>query len=164
MIVAYRDHAQTEFLNVDLDVEAAYDLAPLAKAFGPAVLVLYCGKAKRGYVARIELARQPKTPDEAIGRLTARVARLPPFARRLWRLAKRRDFSIGVQSGSKPWCSEFALRPATLASAARLDARITLTVYGEPRGVISPGVPGSDAPLTKGLQRTKPARARESRR
>lgn len=137
-IVAYRDCAETEFLNVDLDLEATYDLAPLAKALGPAVHVLYCEKAKRGYVARIELARQPKTPDEAIRKLAAQVAPLPTSAHRLWTRAKKRDLSIGIQSGSKPWCSEFTLRPAALASAARLGASVTLTVYGEPSGVIGP--------------------------
>jgi hypothetical protein len=47
----------------------------------------------------------------------------------LWNRASRRDFSIGVESGSKASTFEVALTPAVLALAAEVVARIVFTVY-----------------------------------
>jgi hypothetical protein len=137
--VRYEFGEVTEFLNVDLDVVGGEDLTPLVQAMGARILSLYCGKLKRGYVARMELARQPKTADEAIRKLTALIARLPTSSRRLWNGARIRDFNVGVQSGQKPWCSEFPIRPETLRLAAQLEARVVMTVYGRPEGIVGAG-------------------------
>ncbi len=39
----------TEFLNVDLDIYASYDLQPLVDALGKTVFALYVGRERRGY-------------------------------------------------------------------------------------------------------------------
>ncbi len=128
----------TEFLNVDLDVSADRDLAPLVQAMLPSVRPLHCSRVGRGYTARLELSVQPRTPDEAIRKLGRVLERLPGSARKLWARARVRDLNVGIQSGIAPWHSEYGIRPATLALAAKLGARIVVTVYGRPGKVVGP--------------------------
>ena len=132
----------TEFLNVDLDIHARSDLRPLVAALAPTVRALYCEKSGRGYFARLELARQPRTPDEALVRFSKAIARLPTSAKRLWDRAAKRELSIGVQGGVRPWVTEYVVRPSTMASIARLEARVLVTVYGRPNKVIGPNGKG----------------------
>src|SRR5580704_12650165 len=89
----------TEFLNVDLDIYAPFDLQPLVSSLGKKVIVLYVGRERRSYTAHVELAGLAKSADSTIRRFCALIQTLPRAERQLWNRAKRRDFSIGVQSG-----------------------------------------------------------------
>lgn len=100
------------------------------KRLGRSVVALHCGRLGRSYFARLELARQPKTPDAAIHRLASLLLALPPSARRLYIRATSLELNIGIQSGTEPAHSELALRRRTVAMAARLGARIVITTYG----------------------------------
>jgi hypothetical protein len=119
----------TEFLNVDLDIYASYDLQPLVDALGRKVMALYVGRQRRSYAAHLELAGIPRSPDAAIRRLCAAVQALPRRERQLWSRARRRDFSIGVQAGEQPHARDFTLDAPTVELVARLGARIVVTVY-----------------------------------
>ena len=143
----------TEFLNVDLDVAAGRDLAPLVQAMLPRVRALNSGRMGRGYFARLELSTQPRTPDEAIRKITHVLVALPPSIRRIWARARVRDLNVGIQSGVTPWHTEYGIGPTTLALAAKLGARILVTVYGRPGDVVGP---------TKALRSRKSRRRRTS--
>ena len=119
----------TEFLNVDLDIYAQYDLLPLASAFGKKVIVLYVGRERRRYSAHLELAGMAKSADSAIRGFCALIQALPRAERQLWNHAKRRDFSIGVQAGEQPNSCDFAVEAETVRAVAHSGARIVLTVY-----------------------------------
>jgi hypothetical protein len=119
----------THFLNVDLEIYSRSDLQPLVAAFGKEVFVLYAGRVKRTYQARLELARMTKTADATIRDFYALIKTLPKTAREMWDAAKVRDFSIGVQSCTKSPAIDFALATETLKAAYDLGARIVLTVY-----------------------------------
>ena len=123
----------TSFLNVDLDVAGREDLAPLAKALHPAIFELYTGRGRSGFETHLELASRSSArlsdADATISGFVALLTTLPPGARRLWNRARRRDFNIGIQSGTQPYAFELFLRPETLQAVARLRARVVVTVY-----------------------------------
>jgi hypothetical protein len=129
----------TTFLNVDLDVRSLEDLTPLAEALEPQLFALQVARVGRGWVARFELSRQPKTADGAIRRLAAAVERLPARERARWRRATRREFNVGIQAAAEPHASEFPIEPATLARVARIRGRLVVTLYAPP----VPPPPGS---------------------
>jgi hypothetical protein len=119
----------TEFLNVDLDIYADFDLQPLVRAFGKKVVVLYVGREKRKYASHLELAGRAKSANSIIRAFCGLIQALPPAERRLWNRATRRDFSIGVQAGEQPHASDFPVEAATVQAVAKLGGRIVLTVY-----------------------------------
>ena len=128
-----------EFLNVDLDVWSREDLTPLVEALEPGLFALHLTRVGRGWRARFELSRQPKTADAAIRRLAAAVERLPAGQRARWRRATRREFNIGIQAAAEPHAGEFPIEAATVARVARLGGRLAVTLYAPPE----PRPPGS---------------------
>jgi len=123
--------SSTEFLNVDLELCAPYDLQPLVTALGRKVIVLYAGRTGRSYSAHLELARPTTSADSTIRGFCSLIRALPPPARQLWDRARKRDFSIGVQAGEQPNSSDFVIEASTVQAVADLAGRIVLTVYGE---------------------------------
>ncbi len=130
-----RPDDETTFLNVDLDVWASYDLAPLVEALGPHVSDMFTGSAEvdeGAFQTHLELAigeRDPWNPDAAIQAFVRLIDGLSPAAKRLWDEANVRNFDVGIQGGLTPPAFQFSLRPDTLAAASRLGASIALTVY-----------------------------------
>jgi len=135
----------THFLNVDLDIYSRHDLQPLVRAFGRKVIALYVGPDRRRYCAHLELARFSKSADSTIRAFCGLLKSLPSAEQDLWNAAEGRDFNIGVQAGTHPHSSEFALAAETLKAAHELGARIVLTVYApeEPRKSVAKGRAGS---------------------
>jgi hypothetical protein len=125
-----KDHSSfTEFLNVDLDIYAQYDLKPLVSRFGKKVMVLYVGRERRTYTAHLELAGMTKSADSTIRGFCRLIQAIPNAERQLWNRARRRDFSIGVQAGEQPNSCDFAVEAETVQAVAQVGARIVLTVY-----------------------------------
>ena len=125
-----KDHSSiTEFLNVDLDIYAPFDLQPLVSSLGKKVIALFVGRERRSCTAHLELAGRAKSADSTIRGFCSLIQALPRAERQLWNRATRRDFSIGVQAGEQPNSSDFALEATTVQAAAQLGARIVLTVY-----------------------------------
>jgi hypothetical protein len=125
----------TEFLNVDLDLHAKQDLALLVKAFEPHASPLNCTAVKGGYFASLELAKQPTDAEAAIRSFVKLIKKLSPRSRALWNKTTKRDFSIGINTGSKPWSLEVPLSTAVLKLATDVGARIVFVVYAARRGM-----------------------------
>jgi hypothetical protein len=121
---------KTAFLNVDLEISSREDLAPLAAALQPDLTELHVGRVGRTYWARLELRKQPRTPDVAIRQLISAIHRLPGRHRACLRRATRRDFNIGIQAAEEPRCVEFPLTPPTVVMVGQVGGRIVITVYG----------------------------------
>jgi hypothetical protein len=124
---------QISFLNVDLDVEAAFDLAPLVEALGDRVSNMYTGPAATGFETHLELSGDlvmPASADMAIRGFVTLLTALPQSARELWDRATRKEFNIGIQAGGNPPAFGAPLDPATVANVGRLGATIGLTIYG----------------------------------
>lgn len=125
---------RSEFLNVDLDLKSPVDLGPLVHAFGRRVLVLHVDRIGRRHWVRLTLARQPRTPSEAIRGFVTLVAGLPAQGRAVWARADK-EFDIGVQGGFEPRSAEWVLEPKIVQALARLGAQVRLTVYSPPLDV-----------------------------
>jgi hypothetical protein len=126
------EEAESRFLNVDLDIEAPYDLAPLVAALGAKVFDLHTGPVRDGFETHLELAGeciQPGSADLAIREFLRLLSHLAPNAKPLWERATRRDFNIGIQGGRTPHAFEVALPRDILVGVADLGARIVITVY-----------------------------------
>src|SRR5688572_19255015 len=157
-------YEETQFLNVDLDVFSRESLAPLVAALGERVFVLHEGRWGRRYSANVELAGNVHTKDAdfLIKHLAALITKLPPSARRLWKRASAREFNIGIQGALKPRSFELRIKPETLAAAARLDARIVITVYAAEASAATAVTPRAEAaktPPNKRMQLTRSATA-----
>lgn len=122
----------THFLNVDLELTASFDLQPLADAFEAQskMSALYVGRrGARTYFANLELNiyRRNWNPDLAIHEQCKCILALPPSARKLWKQAKTRDFSIGIAAGRSD--ATFVVAADTVKAAARVGAGISIVVY-----------------------------------
>jgi len=125
------------FINVDLDIEAPYDLAPLVAELGARVFDLHTGVFGEKFETHLELsgdANQPADAETAMGGFIGLLRQLTPDNKRRWDGATKRDFNIGIQGGSNPTPFELALLPATLAAVADLGARVVITVYPPDEG------------------------------
>ena len=139
-----------ELLNVDLDIESRWDLAPIIDALGEKVIVMHSGKIRGRHRASLELAgplsleRNDPTPDKGILALSRLIERLPPVARRGWDRASLRRFDVGIQGGRGPAPGIFVapLRAATIKRVADLNGEITLTIYP-----VDPGAPRARPPV-----------------
>jgi hypothetical protein len=121
-----------KFLNVDLEIAGRSTLDPLAAELSPRMFALYRGHEGKLDRAHYETRNQHDSAEDCIRAMLRVLQRLSPKARRCWRAATVRDFSVGVQSGAKPFLFEVPISAATLADVAKLDGRIVLTVYAPP--------------------------------
>jgi hypothetical protein len=118
---------KTEFLNVDVDLEALSGLDDLLKALKRRIIVLH----REGSVASFEMATgQGKSLDATIRRILGIIEALPPRARKLWAGCRKRSLNIGFRAGLSPHYSEFAVSAETIQRAASIKAEIVITIYG----------------------------------
>ena len=124
----------TQFLNVDLDIYSADDLAPLARALAAATDMLRCDQLESGdWLLVLELSGSPASAEAAIAGLLDAIDALPDDAHRLWRGARKRCFDIGVEAADGPtWKSE--LTPGTLRRLGEQLAAVEITIYGPRAG------------------------------
>ncbi len=121
---------QSNFLNVDLEIESAANLDVLAAAMSKRVVVLYSGPASkpRRHLLSVASSRAHKDPDATIQALCAVVEGLSPAARRLWRTA-RKQFDVGYELNPGERASHFTLHPDTLVRVTKLGAGLKATCY-----------------------------------
>ena len=120
---------QADFLNVDLDLESVTELRSLVLALGGSVIQMHSSRTGNRYGVRLELSRQPKNPAQAITRFAKAIAGMSRTHRQLWGRIAVKEFDIGIQGGDEPNSMEWVLEPAAVEAAARLGARIRITVY-----------------------------------
>ena len=118
-----------KYLNVDLEIRSRSDLMPLVKALSASALLLHAGRIRSTFLASFETPGLNLPPDRAIKWLADAVSALPPSARKFWKGARDRVFDIGVAASSGQHFFALALRPETLKTIAKLNARLAFTVY-----------------------------------
>jgi hypothetical protein len=126
------DSEATRFLNVDLELVATFDLAPLLKHFDPTTFTLRDSVDKGRRTVWMELHADPKDTDDAILRYAMLVESLPSDIRRLWDECEDRCLNVGIQSGLTPHASAFRISTAALAKLVAIAARLEITVYSAP--------------------------------
>jgi hypothetical protein len=114
------------FINVDLDVTSADDLAPLIEALEPHT---YSFERPPGQASFEINEPSPTDPEVVILELIRLVTSLPPAARRAWDAASKRVFDIGLQSGRHPFHRSYSIGIGTLREAIDIGAEIAITLY-----------------------------------
>ncbi len=117
------------FRNVDLEIESDTKLNSLATALSKNLVVLYAGQAKKGHLLNLECLRLHRTPDATIHDLCSVVERLSAEGKRLWAMARRKEFDIGF-NGRRP-CARFTLRNDTIRRVVELNATLAVTFCPE---------------------------------
>jgi len=122
----------THFLNVDLEIAGRVSqIGVLVKALNERLISLH-ELVERGRVrAHFESLspRSSRTPALTLRTLLDVIEALPVAARHAWKLARVRDFNIGIQAGRLPHFEEYAVESETLTRVARLGGRVVVTVY-----------------------------------
>jgi hypothetical protein len=116
----------TRFLNVDLELVATFDLAPLLEYFNAETFTLRDSVAEGRRTVWMELHPDPKDTDDAILRYSMLVESLPSDFRRLWDACEDRCLNVGIQSGLAPHATAFPIsnrcdREARCDSSASRD-------------------------------------------
>jgi hypothetical protein len=119
----------TQFLNVDLEVRAAGGLDDLLLALNPSVSILH----QSAQAALLELAEDQQSLEDTVRKLVEIVLLLPPHARSIWDRCDRRRFDIGIQAGTEPHETQFALPGDIVSLVANVQGDISITVYAPPR-------------------------------
>ncbi len=123
------------FLNVDLDIESAADLRPLAAELEAVCVILHAGTTGSGRnrlsVVRLESLECDSAdgPDAVIHDLCRVIEALSPAGRALWYSATVRQFDVGYDAQPGHPAARFVLRPDTIGRVARLGATLAVTVY-----------------------------------
>ncbi len=118
----------TTFVNVDLDIKSPTDLKDLTAAFARKTTAIHSGRSGRRHWVRLELLRQPRTPDEGIKRFADLALSLRGTAREAWDNGTK-EFDIGIEAGSEPNPAEWVIGSRTLQAAASVGAELRITVY-----------------------------------
>ncbi len=98
---------KTHYLNTDLDLEAAFDLTPLAEQMVErGLVVLHVHQWDNGqWTARFETNEWFEAPDPNIAAMLTAVETLGEPARSLWAACTTRTFDVGYECGEEPWRS-----------------------------------------------------------
>ena len=125
------------FLNVDLQISSKNDLKSLARELGRRVLVLYCGRAVRGYLLALETARNYKNPDRNIAAFCALIEALSSKGKRAWRAAQKREFDIGYDAVPGQRYSHVELNADSIERICKVAGSVAVTFYIEEKSTKS---------------------------
>jgi hypothetical protein len=123
------DSEAPRFLNVDLELVATFDLAPLLEQFASATFTLRDSVEDGRRTVWLELEVDPKDPDDAIFRYAMLVESLPSHIRRLWDESEDRCLNVGIESGLTPHAGAFPISTEAIAKLAAIAARLEITLY-----------------------------------
>jgi hypothetical protein len=162
------------FITVDLEVRSREDLAAFAAAVEQKGFVLHhAGRVRRKFLVIVgaKSTRRSTSPEQTIWALLKVVESLPPSARRLWRQADSRTFSVGYDGGdfvtllyerpvgSGRWYPrgrrkaepcETSFTPELLRAVANVKGTIGTTIYPPMRRAPSRGPKRGSSAAAKG--------------
>ena len=115
----------TSFLNVDLDIHGAAGVRELVQALSASTLILHLTDTE----ASLEHQESSRTASEALAQWARLIEGLPPDVRALWDACDTRVMNIGIQAGTAPHQSLYAVTLDDLAALSRVGASLLFTVY-----------------------------------
>jgi len=119
-----KEESVTEFLNVDLDIRARAGLDELLGSMAPSVIVL----SQSEHFASVEL-NEDFSLEETVVKFIELIESFPPAMRDIWNRCEWRSLNIGIQAGSKPHSSTFALSERIVSLIAAVKLEVVFTVY-----------------------------------
>ena len=121
------------YVNTDLDLKSAEDLAPLVAAFQAAdVFALHVTLGDDGvWFAVLETETQYDEPEANIAAMVAVAEALPDELRSAWARCTVRELNIGYDCGTYPWGFTQFLSADLLKRVAAVGASVRITLYPE---------------------------------
>jgi hypothetical protein len=123
----------TQFLNVDLELVATFDLTPLLEHLNSTTFTLRDSVDDGRRTVWMELDPDPKDTEDAILRYATLVESLPSGLRRLWDDCEDRCLNVGIQSGLSPHASAFQISTDAIGKLVAIASRLEITVYSADR-------------------------------
>ena len=119
------------YLNTDLELEASYDLTPLAVAFAAqGIFSLNVTQVDQGqWHARFETDRDHDEPETNIAFMIAAIESLPEPLQKMWSGCTMREFDIGYDCGDEPCAFDQGLSCHLLERIAKVGASLRITLY-----------------------------------
>lgn len=122
----YFNSEKTQFLNIDLDLRAKFDLSEITEALHPDIFMM--NNEVMGF-STFEHAEQFNTIDEGIALFFKSVEKLPSSVRALWNQCDSRVMNVGIQAGIEPHSSHFLISDKSLELLRALQTSVEFTVY-----------------------------------
>ena len=130
---------EAEYLNVDLELESADDLTPLAEHFVDRMHVLFNDQRGESYLLALEMRatvvaeypalNDPLDADTCIRGFLSVIAELPTGLRALWKGCHTRVFDLGISAGTFPSMCIQIVSEATVLAIASVGGTLRVTVY-----------------------------------
>ena len=120
------------FINLDLEVDAKFDLTPLADFFGKQVFVLFNGSTETGFRLVLEPmigGALSSDPLACTNHFLALLTGLPAELKALWDASSSRLFDYGFDGGLERPPLRATLPADMLLKIAMLGACVQITVY-----------------------------------
>lgn len=119
------------FINLDLLLEANFDLRPLANALEANGLFALGEATFRGGSWRITLQSGglPTTPEQAATHILTAIEELEDLHRISWEGCTSRCLDFGYQGCDEPFESSFSIGHDLLARIAGTGAKMAMTIY-----------------------------------
>jgi hypothetical protein len=119
-----KEESVTHFLNVDLDIRARAGLDQLLRSMAPSVIVMNQSE----HFASVELNETLSLEETAV-KFIELIESFSPAVRDIWNRCEWRSLNIGVQAGSQPHSSTFALSERIVSLIAAVKLEVAFTVY-----------------------------------
>ncbi len=125
--------SNSEFINVDLDLNGPCDMQRLIAALGPVHAIAEPGPKGCAPFYILEVDAVGLGLEATIGSFLHRVEQLDEQERAAWDQCSLRRFNVGIQAGLDPTAAMFTLPAELLARVALAGAEVVLTLYGARR-------------------------------
>ena len=120
------------FLNLDLEIEAAFDLEPLVKHFEGHTFVLFLGTTGASFRLALEpviKGRLNADPVACTEHFLSVLEAFPEEAKALWSACRSRVFDYGFDGGLEFPPIHIELSSSLLARSAKLGLGQRITIY-----------------------------------
>lgn len=123
------------YINTDLDLVAAFDLAVLSEALSSAgLLELHMSEHDDGlWYATFEAGAQFDEPEETMAALLSAIDSLDAESQQLWSACRSRVFNIGYESGDEPRSFRNSVSHSVLERVVATNASLHITLYAPDR-------------------------------
>ena len=124
-----RLEGEINFINVDVEIFASFDLKPLLKKLKPKVVKMYCDQYDEDtYLLALELSKCKKkdTPETIIKRFCDLFEKK---AKDTLKKSNKVIFDIGFDSGTKPNSLRSFISNKTMKRISKLNGQLAITIY-----------------------------------
>ena len=119
---------ETEFLNIDLDIESESNLTSIVSEFGRKVSILRNQEIDGLYFVSFEtvFSEENKIINEYISLING----LKPKTRELWNNCIKREFNFGYRCGAKnPSSFQSNISEKSIHSLSKVGGSVAITIY-----------------------------------